>query len=72
MTVIRKARSNGTGLRFTIPKFVADTLEIVNGTALEIKLENKKIIIAPVHPSAKMNVQAASAPLKEQPAYESI
>lgn len=40
-----KARKVGNSIGVTIPTFVAETLEIKNGTPLNIELDKKRIII---------------------------
>lgn len=40
-----KARKSGNSIAVTIPTFLCNTLEIQDGTNLEIKLQGKKIII---------------------------
>ncbi len=48
-----------------IPKEYVDDMGLKTGDKLDFCIENKRIIAIPVHPSAKMNVQAVSAPVKE-------
>lgn len=43
-----KARKNGNAIAVTIPAFIRNTLDIKDKDELNIKLENKKIIIEKV------------------------
>jgi antitoxin component of MazEF toxin-antitoxin module len=50
-------RKSGNSLVLTIPTFIAKTLEMKNGTKVDIELQNKKIIIRKENKNEKENTK---------------
>ncbi len=66
-------RTKRNSLLLTIPKTICDIVGIEKGTIVEIEYKQNKIVIAPVHETAKLPelTQASDRPIKESaPAYE--
>jgi AbrB family looped-hinge helix DNA binding protein len=68
----RKLQHNCGSFTVVIPKEVADDMNLKPGDKLDFSIEDGKITARPVHPAAKLNVQAASNPVIECASHDLI